>query len=312
MLGAIVFQDGAAWFFKATARRKEIDRIEPAFRQMLSSVTFGDTGEPKWELPENWTKSGVVVQLRHATIIAGSEDEKDPDVEVTISTLPWTGDKANDFVLRNVNRWRGQLGVRPALLVELLRDQVMLKSAAGDSAILVHLDGRQRNRSSMMPPGHPPAGPSAAGPDASESSPPSETANKSKLKFVTPEGWSEGAPGQMRKASLIAGSGDSKAEITVIDLGPNSGTFAENVNRWRGQVLLENVSERVIEASAENIDVGGSEGKYVELIGPKDAILGVIVPTAGKTWFIKLRGPSGLAEAETTRFKQFVQSLELQ
>lgn len=307
MLGAIAFQEDTAWFFKSTAAREVADAIEPEFKSLVQSVRFGEDGQPQWELPSGWSKSDEVVQLRYATLKANANGKQ---VDVTISKLPFSGNAEDQYVLNNVNRWRGQLGERPAMMIELQRDLEKLPMASGEEALLVRLDGKQKGGppSSQMPVGHPPvdAG-NPVGP------PPSGTVRpaNSPLDFETPEGWAPGQAGGMRKAAFNVADGENVALVTVIDLPGNSGTLADNVNRWRTQVELSAASEDEIEAAAQTVDVGGQPGRYVELVGPQDTILGVIVPTGEKTWFIKMRGEKELTASEKLNFEKFIKSLQL-
>ena len=83
------------------------ERLAPrkeAFLTLIRSINF-DEGEPKWVLPSGWTeKEGSGMRL--ATLIVGEEN---PPLEISVSGIR----KADEWLLANVNRWRGQVGLTP-------------------------------------------------------------------------------------------------------------------------------------------------------------------------------------------------------
>jgi hypothetical protein len=81
-----------------------------------------------------------------------------------------------------------------------------------------------------------------------------------------------------------------------------------NVNRWRQQVGLEAVDSDNLDDLFEPITLGKIAGRYLELVGPSDTILGTIVQTDGRTWFFKLAAPNRLADRSRKDFKSFVSS----
>ena len=116
---------------------------------------------------------------------------------------------------------------------------------------------------------------------------------------------------EFRKAAFNVADGDATAEITVIDLELGAGDLLQNVNRWRDQVGLPAATAAEVAESTKKISTLGGSGDYVELVGPKGAILGVRVLAGGKSWFVKLTGDSDLAKQEKPRFEAFVKSLKL-
>ena len=58
----------------------------------------------------------------------------------------------------------------------------------------------------------------------------------------------------------------------------------------------------------EPITLGSINGRYLELVGPSDTILGTIVESGGLTWFFKLAAPNRLADRSRKDFKSFVHS----
>ncbi len=105
-----------------------------------------------------------------------------------------------------------------------------------------------------------------------------------------------------------------KLEVTAIDLIARGNDLLPNVNRWRGQIQLEEIDQAELDDSRRRIQLGDVEGDYVELVGPegtepRQAILAVMALQDGKAWFFKLWGDAELAQREKDRFEQFVQSV---
>ncbi len=135
------------------------------------------------------------------------------------------------------------------------------------------------------------------------------------LTFDTPEGWVQGRVGGMRKAAFAFEKDGKRVDITAIDLTASAGALLPNVNRWRQQIKLGEITQEELEKSISDIEVAGAKGSYVELIGPKDderppAILAVVVIEGDRSWFFKLWGDKELALQQKEHFQQFVKSVK--
>jgi len=121
----------------------------------------------------------------------------------------------------------------------------------------------------------------------------------------------------MRKAAFNITAGGETGEVTIIDLSKEHSPLLPNINRWRGQVGLKDITEAELSKESEQLKAGDLEATYVKLIGPKTskpatAILGAIIYRENLAWFVKFTGPPKLAEQEADRFKQFVQSIRFE
>ncbi|MCU0873960.1 MAG: hypothetical protein MUE50_16610 [Pirellulaceae bacterium] len=157
----------------------------------------------------------------------------------------------------------------------------------------------------------PESAPNAGTTVPSEARPASEA---SRLACDTPQGWTPGSTGGMRKLAFEVQDGERKVEITAIDLAVSAGGLLPNVNRWRGQIQLSEITQEDLDKAVKPIPVAGVEGQYVELVGPKDAdprqaILGVVALLGERAWFFKLSGDADLALREKERFAEFVKSV---
>jgi len=302
MLAAILPGGEQSWFFKLTGPVDPVAERWDEFREFVKSVHFGADGNPDWTLPAGWTKQPGN-QMRFATLVIAA----DPPLEISVSALA----TSEDTVLANINRWRGQLSLPPVTADNLGDESEMIATKSGALATVINLVGTSKGGGMMSGPfarggmpSSPPLQPSAA--------PPSVT-------YDTPEGWTPGKVGGMRKAALEVMEGDYRAEITVIDLprDPQASERLANVNRWRGQVALSPVTADELKSAMRPLPVGSLTGDYVELIGTEggdaaQSILGVIVDRDDKTWFVKLQGPTPVALSQRANFEQFVKSLKFE
>ncbi|QDU31937.1 hypothetical protein ETAA8_70990 [Anatilimnocola aggregata] len=132
------------------------------------------------------------------------------------------------------------------------------------------------------------------------------------LKFEMPEGWTETAGNQFSLKAFEVKDGDEKIDITVSAAG---GDLTANMNRWRGQVNLPEATAEDLAKAYKPIEVNGQEGQFIEMHSAADApqkqsILGVVVVDGDRTWFVKLRGNTALAERERANFEAFAKSLK--
>jgi len=311
-LGAIVLLEDAGWFFKLSGDPAQVEPQRGAFVNFLKSLQFAGSPEPQpqWDLPEGWSELPGN-QFRFATLRLPASAGP---LEITVTTLPRGETPAEEYVLANINRWRGQVGQPPISAAELASTTETFKVGEFDTTF-VSLVGETTGGGMPGAPFVPFAG-GAAAPGSAPSVPdrPTPTAaagGNETLEFDTPEGWTAGRTTEFRKAAFTVADGEKKVEITVIPLGAGSGTLLENVNRWRGQVMLPPVKEADLATVVKKVESLGVKADYVELVGPAETILGVSAPVGDQVWFIKLSGDSKLAERENARFQAFVKSFKL-
>lgn len=293
MLAAIALRPSQAWFFKFVGDPKGVAEHADEFNAFLKSVHFSDDATPEWSLPAGWTRQAGN-QFRYATLAIDGTS-----LEVSVSALDWSGTEETEYVLSNINRWRGQVGLDPIAANELAEETKQIEIADG-TATLVDFTGHGSS-ASMSPPfaGRPPA-----------VAPPAES-GPANLKYEVPDGWQEEPASGFRKASFKIHQGDETGDVSVSDLAAAAGDVLPNVNRWRDQVGLEPITQTEVEEQAKTIDVGTRQGQYVEMIGDERATLGVIVIADDRAWFIKLTGDKKLVEQQRENFKTFVHSLAI-
>ncbi len=312
MLAAMIPRDSArqAWFFKVSGLKGPVAGQQQAFREFLASVHFGnESGEPVWTLPEGWQQPGGTSStgMRYATLVLGEEPDS---LELSVTRLPLPMDNFDAYLLQNVNRWRKQLRLKDLSTSELSSQTESI--AVGDARAIVvkQMVGHLKSSGPM-------AGPFAgAGSNRpARPTPPQAGGEMPRLSYKAPESW---RPGELevsrggitirRQAAFDFGSGDESGEITVTALPTSPRFLLLNVNRWRTQVALEAVDTDNLGDLFEPIALGPINGRYLELVGPRDTILGTIVESGGMSWFFKLKAPNRLADSSRGDFKSFVSS----
>jgi hypothetical protein len=306
ILGAIIPWQKDLWFFKLSGpAEKALADLVP-MTDLIKGVSFDGTGKPKWTLPEDWAqKPGS--EFRFATLVLPS------GMEIAVSSLPLNSELDQQLLL-NVNRWLGQLQQS-----EWSADQLSAKSTkfeVGDQKLpvtFVNLTGRMGGGPPIGRGNGPFAG--GAAPKDAPKPPPAPAGGGDKLEWTLPPNWKSISPGPFAAAAFEVVDGDAKLKITISPLPASGNNLPDNVNRWRGQVGLPELSAADLPATLTKIPVLGVDGDLVRLDGkgPGDAKLsihGVIAVVGDKMWFVKLQGPTDLAVKEQTHFEEFAKSLK--
>jgi hypothetical protein len=281
-LGAIVPLGDQAWFFKLTGLSVQVATATDSFREFMETVKFNAIGNPEWPLPEGW-RERPGDSIRYRTVLLSTDVNP---LEISITRLPLPEGDLDDYLLSNINRWRDQLSLGPLVKEELSRH---METASLDGELplyLVDFEGQGMGRMTGMPPmasgpgpaagssaGRPAAGrptgersPGASGEGVGGSTSPSGSP-ESEIAYEAPSHWKDMGAGGFRQASFRVDEGEDSAEVTVIALGPNSGSVLENVNRWRQQVKLEPLATSQLDGETQLIDAQNSQGTYVVLHG---------------------------------------------
>ena len=321
MLAAMVPRGEDVWIYKVAGPEEAVAEIASTYRKFVQKVPYNQEGPTLDSLPPGW-RMGATRPMRFATIDVNTDVKQ---LDISISSIPNNPDW-DSYVLENVNRWRGQLGLDPSK--EGWGGGTPIDVPASDgSPVWVDLVGEGDDQASMMPPfasgmpggglppGHPPTETN------SSNTPPPED---SSIKFDRPEGWRDGRRSEMRKAAFEIGPEDRQAELTVIRAG---GDLRQNVSLWMGQVGMKDVtSERVDQEliEADTIEVDAIESKRFLFVGssqpseddreetPVEAIDITVVPLgAGESFYVKMKGPKQTVIDHADEVSAFLSSLKL-
>jgi hypothetical protein len=136
------------------------------------------------------------------------------------------------------------------------------------------------------------------------------------VKWTKPANWQEQPLSEMRQGSFrVPGPDGASADISVVSFPGTAGGLASNLNRWRGQVELPPVSDEELRQATQPVEAGQVEGILVDYASPPQSakpsrILGAVLETPDRIWFVKMTGPPALVETQKETFTRFVRSFE--
>ncbi|HWH70383.1 MAG TPA: hypothetical protein VNT26_13435 [Candidatus Sulfotelmatobacter sp.] len=165
-----------------------------------------------------------------------------------------------------------------------------------------------------LPPSHPPvAGADTRMPSAAATAVTASAA--AKPTWQVPANWQETPGGPFLVAKfVITGAEKAQANVNVSMSAGTGGGVAGNVNRWRGQLGLEQMPEAEVSKSLTSLDTTAGKAMLVDMTGTdaksgqKARLVGAIVPQADQTWFFKLMGNEQVVGQEKEAFTKFVQT----
>jgi len=155
--------------------------------------------------------------------------------------------------------------------------------------------------------------PATAAAPGTDSVPPAATAP---MHYTVPEGWETLPETPMRTVNLMAAP-NTECYVTV--LAGTGGGLESNLNRWRGQMGLPELSGPEIAALAKRPLLDG-EASYIDITGtftgmggigekPDYRMLGLALVSGNRAVFIKMTGPATEVEAQIANFNAFCDSL---
>lgn len=301
LLAAIFQQGDATWFFKLMGPVQDVNPVEKEYEQFLQTVQFKKPGENPpltFTQPATW-QQGPTSDLRFATFLPAPQTN--PKLELTIIKLG----KDSGSMLANINRWREQVGLEPLPETDLPK-AIKKSTINGAEAILADFTGPGGRKGMGMPPfanmGKSPL-------PSQEPTPGKNTGLPSVNKFQKPEGWEQIANLPMSVLTMRHSKDEGKIDITVTPLAGNAGGLESNINRWRTQLSLPPWSAEEIARNPKKVTHSSGNALVVDIQGKTESILGGIITTPETTWFVKLRGPSTLANAQKANFEKFISSL---
>lgn len=134
------------------------------------------------------------------------------------------------------------------------------------------------------------------------------------ISWTVPSGWiKEEASGFRQGSFLIRQSNGRQAEVTVVMLSGNAGGLLANINRWRGQIGLQAVTETDLPRIVTAQTLNGMEFRIVNFAGQvnsvKTRIVAATLNRGNDTWFFKMMGHDQVVTQSMPEFTQFLKSI---
>jgi hypothetical protein len=132
--------------------------------------------------------------------------------------------------------------------------------------------------------------------------------------WTKPDSWTEKTLSEMRLGSFeVAGANGESADISITAFPGDAGGLDSNINRWREQVHQTALESEQLAQTWQEETVDGVPTIIVDLQSPAgaekvSAILGAVLRTADRTWFVKMTGSPDLLKTQKDNFLHFVRS----
>lgn len=310
-----------AWFLKVDGPEEQVNKVADDVREFFKTVKVSSTDgkQLEWDAPAEWQAQGErPMRLATLQLPGGTEDQ--PPLEVAISHLP-AGEEEQEYLLINVNRWLGQIALPPVKKEDLAEQLETIDVEGGKGWILDAVGkgpasgtdrgmmgfGMGRQATSSPPPMQSPVNP-----------PPREEAAQP-VEFDLPEGWRELPPRPMVLRVLELGEGETKVAIAVSAFPASAPQIADvlsNVNRWRGEVGLEEVTSEQLGELTEPVKISGTEGTVATMVDSDGAAdsngtLAAMVTKNDKVWFFKMTGTREGIEAHREAFIEWLDTVQI-
>lgn len=129
------------------------------------------------------------------------------------------------------------------------------------------------------------------------------------FQWKVPEGWQTLTPGDMQVGKFAVPEKDgAKAEVFVSIFPNDTGGTLANVNRWCQQIGLPTLDEAGLAQVTAPLDPATPDAVLIDLKSDPRALLGAIVPRAGRWWFYKMLGDASAVGAARESFIAFAKT----
>ena len=152
----------------------------------------------------------------------------------------------------------------------------------------------------------------APAPVAGAAAPAPEAASGTRVTWRVPAGWDQKPASGMRVATfLVPSGGGAPAEVSVTSFPGDAGGDLANVNRWRGQLGLPELSAAELSRESRRLSSPAGELLVVDFAGApeKGRMLGARLRHGGRSWFFKMTGAAPSVASAKPAFEGFLASL---
>jgi hypothetical protein len=129
------------------------------------------------------------------------------------------------------------------------------------------------------------------------------------FRWTVPKDWQTASQDQFSQFAWNAGPNDA-ARITVTGLPGTAGIEPQFV-RWGGQIKLDTSDPAALLQHVQEIPLGTVKAQWIELVGPSETILGMIVPYGDQLWVVKLKAENTAAAQVRESFRKFCESWQV-
>jgi hypothetical protein len=297
---------GIHWSFKLVGPQAAVAGVAEEFRKFVEGVTFdSETGVPQWTLPAGWTEVESQSTIRFKTIrLPGATPLEIAVLQVSGQVPPRPAE-----VVQQANMFRAQVGLESLPDAASSLDNERTGKAVDDILAgnypghLFNYAGKDESGSELrLVAAIVPVPVTAAMADAA-------TASRTlPFTYQSPAEWQEAPQTQFSVVSMSAGTGTDAVAFTIT---PAQGGVIANVNRWREQADLPEITEAQLPTLIELVGDESLAMAYIESIGAKRSILGGILAGDQGIWFFKLDGKPAPVESEKERFKALLETVRI-
>ncbi len=307
--------------------------------QAATSVSHEDSHPVHWTTPPGWE------ELAPTSMRVGNFLIKKGDQKAEVSILQFPGRVGTE--LENVNRWRGEIGVKPVGESDVSAQSVAIGRGTGKlynipgptlSTLAAVLEKGDISWFFKMRGDKEVVSQSAEtfaeflksitfhSDEAAEKTvaakPVSTNVEKvpnentsGQPQWDIPTGWQEKPPSPMVLKNFSAGEAEHEAKISITMFPGDVGGPLAIVNLWRQQLSLEPIVQTELSKATTSIDVLGGKATLVELTGTdaktgKPArMIAAMVPRKDQMWFYKMMGDPATVTGQKEAFSKFVQTV---
>lgn len=136
------------------------------------------------------------------------------------------------------------------------------------------------------------------------------------FRFFLPEGWSDAGPRSMRALNFKVGE---QTQCWLSVLGGDGGGLLPNLNRWRGQMGMETITEADIDALPRVNFLGEpailltAQGEFTSREGEASSgrtLIGLALMRPNDALFLKMLGPTDEVETHRDAMLAFAETIE--
>ena len=315
MLTATIPDGESTYFVVLKGPEAAVAERKKAFDDLVASIRVDNKKDPPitWTTPNDWDEEKGTSKLRIAGFKMTVGATK---MEAALTKLDKLGGPGEpNSLLDNVNRWRGQVELPPAVAGDLEK-LVRRDKIDGREVILADIrTGLGIHKAPSKAPNPHAGGMPPIGGGMPPIGRPKGVEERIPFIYEVPAGWSAKEPPLpgFAVAAYLASDGARKAMVTLTPL--RSADLVANVNRWRKDTLgMRPATPEEVESDARALTVAGIGAKYVDLVNAQkkgdNRVLGVIIPTDDGAWVIRMFGPDDLIGREKANFETFLKSFK--